>query len=408
MRVLGFLAATALLVTTAFAGVVQPGPAAADTIPSVPVTWCGTGTPTYPCVAALSVDGTPVTAADPHWSFNGTSFSLGGATYASFTLLRDDSATLGAAALDDVVVVDLATGPALLPRVVSGKARDVTVTRTSPGGVHEIVVTGTPVVVSGQCDQSVWPWVCPEYTGTDPDLDAEWIGYFDVQVSDNGQWTDATQREAFLGMHYFTNVAATDIPPQVRQDAAGNDYLLITLANRHFRSDGTTEVQGHGELRIPSAFLKQVYGVPDPASMTTAGLDPSLSGSGAGTLTVTQEPGGGAMLVTYDGVTFSRRVLQVRRGVVTPTRPTAVSAVRTAANRGRVRFSAATPRGAKVTGYRVRCVPPRGATVQVSAPRSPVAVPGLTRGVRYTCKVRATSKSGAGPWSIGAPPDARP
>lgn len=401
---LALLSVAATAVATV--GVSQPTPASAGTIPSTDVTWCS-GTPTYPCVAGLSIDGTPVTSSDLHWSFVATTFELDGATELSFTLQRDGSYALGPDTLDDSVVVDLKTGAGFLPRVVTGKGHDVEVVRSAPAGVNEVVVTGSPVLVSGQCDQSSWPWVCPEYTGSNPDYDAEWDGYFSVDVSDNGQWTDASQRAAFDGMNYFTNVAATDIPPQVVPDGSGNDYLQINLANRHFRSDGTTVVHGHGELRIPNAFLREVYGVPNPASMTTAGLNPTLSGPGAGTLTVTQEAGGDAMLVTYDGVTFSKRVLKVKRGVITPTRPRPVRAVRTTAARGRVVFNAAQPRGAKVTGYAVRCVPVHGTVVRGSGKRSPVVVSGM-KARAYACRVRATSKAGPGAWSRGVRMPARP
>jgi hypothetical protein len=200
-------------------------------------------------------------------------------------------------------------------------------------------------------------------------------------------------------MNYFTNVVATSIPPEITEDSAGDPMLLIRLANSHRRQDGSTLVKGHGELRIPNAFLKEVYGIPDPATMTGTSLTPSLSGGGPGTVTAAQEVGDKAMLVTYDNVEFSARKLRIRTGSVTPTRPTQVSATRTSARRGSVDFDPSKARGAKVTGYEGQCVSTKDGVGVAAVSDNILRFTGLRRGVAYDCKIRATSKAGPSKWS---------
>lgn len=408
MRTPSLLAASALLVSSLAAGVLPLSGAGAAPIPSTEVTWCDPTTPVAPCVDSATLNGTDLRTLAPEWELSGQAFTIEGSQEISISLLHDGSFELGAGSLDDVVVVDLLTG-SLVPRLVTGKGRDTSVVRSGSGSAREVVVTGTPVVVSGQCDQSAWPWVCPEYSGTDPELDREWVGTFDFDVSDVGSWTDAAQREAFYGMNYFTNVAATSVPPEIVDDPTTSaQMLLIRLANRHYRSDGTTVVKGHGELRIPNAFLREVYGIPDPSTMTGTSLTPSLSGGGPGTVTSVQEPGDAAMLVTYDNVEFSARTLRVATGAITPTRPTQVSATRTGARRGFVDFDPSKARGAEVTGYAGRCVATRGEHVVTGVSENIVRFTGLREGVSYDCQVRATSKAGPSRWSDSVRMGARP
>ncbi len=407
MRTPRLLVATALLASSVTAVVASSSSSVA--VASTEVTWCDPVTPTPPCIASATLNGTDLHTLGPTWTISGQASTINGSQEVSIALMHDGDYELGAGSLDDVVVVNLRTG-GLVPRLVSGKGRDTSVERGGSGSAQEVAVTGTPVVVSGQCDQSVWPWVCPEWTGTDPENDREWVGTFGFVVSDYGAWTDATQREAFYGMNYFTNVAATSVPPEIVNDpTTGADMLLVRLANRHYRSDLTTVVHGHGELRIPNAFLREVYGIPNPALMTGSSLSPSLSGGEPGTLTSTQETGHQAMLVTYDNVEFSARKLRVRTGTITPTRPTQVSATRTARHRGFVDFDPAKVRGAKVTKYVGRCVATtRGDHVVRASSKNIVRFRGLHKGTAYDCKVRAKSKAGPSKWSKPARMPRRP
>jgi hypothetical protein len=397
MRTPWIMTAAALVASTLPAGLI----ASAAPASAIGIGWCDPVTPVPPCISSATVNGDDVNSS-PDWKVSVSTYSVAGSDELAVDLVRregdDSNYELGEDSLDDVVVIKMLIG-SLVPRLVTGKARDTVVARAGSGSAHEVTVTGTPVIVSGQCDQSSWPWVCPEFSGTDPELDKEWVGIFNFTVSDYGSWDDAAQRESFYGMNYFNNVAATSVPPEIAAMGTSDPSLLIRLANRHLRSDGKTVVKGHGELRIPNAFLKEVYGIPDPATMTDSGLLPSLSGKGSGTVNAAQEAGSTAMLVTYDNVTFSARTLRIETGVITPTRPTQVSATRTAARRGFVDFDPSKARGAKVTGYAARCLAVRGDDVITAAADNIVRLEGLRKGVAYDCKVRATSKGGPSKWS---------
>ena len=396
MRTPKILTAVALVASTLTAGLIGSSTATAA---STEVPWCNPTTPIAPCIQSATVD-TGAGATDIRtmsgWEVQALADSGSGSNEIRVALMRDSSYQLGSDTLDDTVVVKVLTG-SLIPRVVTGKAKDTEVVRAGSGSAQEVTVTGKPVVVSGYCDQSVWPWTCTEFDETTLQEGEryEFDGYFDFQVSDYGTWDDATQRAAFYGMNYFTNVVATSIPPEITDDpATGNPMLLIRMANSHFRQDGTTVVKGRGELRIPNAFLKEVYGIPDPSTMSGTSLTPSLSGSGPGTVTSAQEPGDKAMLVTYDNVEFSARQLRIRTGQITPTRPTQVSAWRTSARRGFVDFEPSDARGAKVTGYAGRCEAVRGDHVVTGSSDNIVRFTGLRKGVAYDCKVRAKSEAG--------------
>jgi hypothetical protein len=300
---------------------------------------------------------------------------------------------LGAAARTDVWVITIDTG-SVIPRVIFTHGGAVAVTRTDDGdGTYHATITASPILLTGGCDQSAWPWTC------DSPASQQWDGYLDGTITDYGSWDDVAQRSAMWGMNFATNVAATSLPPEITSDATtGVDQLLIRLANAHLQSDGTTVFHGFVHLRIPNAFLRNAYGIDDPATLTSAGLDPELSGSGSGTVTVTPEADGAALLVDATNLTFSARTLRLHQGALKPHRPTQLTAKRKAAHRAKLRFHASTARGSKVTGYLARCV---GGSDKVLAKRhgSPVKVKGLRAGVAYDCRVRATSKAGKSPWS---------
>jgi hypothetical protein len=143
--------------------------------------------------------------------------------------------------------------------------------------------------------------------------------------------------------------------------------------------------------------LREVYGIPAPETMTPDSLASSVSG-GVGTIHTYQEAGDDAMHVDVSNVSFSLHRLKVRRGTITPTRPSHIVGKRTTQHRARIGFLGSTPRGARVSGYRVRCIA-TGSRVAASGRRSPVVVSGLTPGRAYTCRVQATSKAGPSRWS---------
>ena len=380
--------------------VVLGAPATATPAASlVPVPWCSDAPGTFPCISAATRNGVSVHS-DPTWSVQIGTFTVSGdpSQYLHIAAEKNGSYTLGAGALSDTWSIQLAMGTSFVPRVATGHARDVTVTRSiAISGQYSITITGTPVTVTNGCSQSSWPWSCPTVATS------QWIGYFDAQVTDYAVWPDAVTRDAMYGMDYFTNLDATSVPPEIVTDpATGDDQLLIRMANSHYLMDGTTVVHGHSELRIPNSFLQVGYGVPDPASMTGTSLIATVSGptAGSGSVTVAQEASNTAMLVTMDGVTFSPRKFTVRRGTITPTRPSNVHTKRLAPHRGRVSFTGSKPRGAKITGYQARCVINHGTQVRwANGSQSPILVLGLTHGRGYYCTVHAMSRAGRSAFS---------
>jgi hypothetical protein len=227
-------------------------------------------------------------------------------------------------------------------------------------------------------------------------------------------------------MDYFNNIAFTEVPPQIvsPSDPSLPPFLLVNTANRRYLADGSTLVDGHVEMRIPNQFLRDVYGVPNPATMTSSGV--TVTGDGGATVDVFQETGGDAMIVHISGLHFpdvsgspapvagvapgssptlattkkSLRHLKYKVGTITPTRPQNVHAKRVARHRAKIKFDPAQSRGAKVTGYVVRCVMRHSSVVvKVKGKDSPIVVKGLRAGRAYDCQVRAKSKAGHGKWS---------
>lgn len=424
-RRLPALVASGVLTLTGLGVVTVAPPAVSDIIPTDPVAACTTGGP-RPCIVSFTVNG----AAPPSGvDYIAQTYEIGGSEEVSFNAQKDSTFDLGSASLTDTysVTIDMGT---LVPRVTSGKAQDVVVSRSRTSGGYQITVTGRPVTVSGQCDQSNDPWVCPEDAVVIDDAanfnNVEWDGYFDFQITDYGSWDDVAQRNAMYGMNYFTNVAATSIPPDINYDSAADAYFLqIAMANRRFREDDTTLVQGRSELRIPNAFLRLAYGVPNPELMTGSSL--TVTGGGtAATTSVTQEAGDDAMVVLLDGLTFpdvhvadhtyrghlragqsSMKVVRVKRGVLTPGKPGITVAKRLAPGKARVTFTQAKARGARVTGSEAVCIG-RGSTVSERGSSPSIVVTGLKAGRAYDCKVRALSKAGPGRYSASKHLAARP
>ncbi|HSV38373.1 MAG TPA: fibronectin type III domain-containing protein [Nocardioidaceae bacterium] len=391
---------------TVLSNLSSPASAGIVTTPLAPCTEVGP----RPCIVSATRNGDPVA---PPYEVQAQSFTIDGSKHVTFAATKTGQYDMGFAELTAVwaVTVDMGT---TVPRVVTGKGQGVTVTRTVPGGSHRVTVVARPVTVSGQCDQSAWPWTCPEWEPAHDPENQQWDSTLDADITDYGVWEDVEQRKAMYGMNYFTNVAATSVPPEISHDGATDtDYLLIRLANRRFLEDGSTLVHGQAELRIPNAFLRLAYGVPNPELMTGGSL--SVSGTAGGTVSVTQESGDDAMLVDIASLEFpditssprmmaraasSAKLVRVKRGAITPTRPRITKAVRVSGSKGKVVFTKAKPRGAKVTGYTARCVRP-GQTVTAQGRFDRITVTGLTPGKSYKCQVRAKSKAGPGRWSRG-------
>lgn len=162
-------------------------------------------------------------------------------------------------------------------------------------------------------------------------------------------------------------------------------------------ADGSTVFHGFEHIRIPNAFLRVVYGIDYPSTLTTVGLVPTGAGPDA-VVSVHQEAGDDAMLVDITNMTFSAHLVKVKRGTITPTRAQNIHAVRTTIHGGKLKFGPAEPRGSHITGYRGRCIS-GSSVVTAKAASSPIVVTGLLRDRAYTCQVQALSKVGPGRWS---------
>ncbi len=368
--------------------VISPAPTGAQVLSH----WCGAGAPT-PCVVAASVDGVAVTETDPVYDVVVVDSSRTGSGSLLWNVTANGDYDLGAGALGQEWSVTIDTG-AVVPRVAFTKGAPGTVVRSGAPTANRVTVTSMPVAVTGGCDLSAWPWTCPE-TAT-----SAWAGYLGGEVTDYGSWTDVPQRNAMYGYDIFTNIDATSLPAEIKRDAAtGEERLVIRMANSHFGVDGTTLVNGFMYQSIPNRFLRQTYGIDNPGSLTAHGLDPSLSGGGTGTVSIVD--GGSALVVNATDLSFSRRVLRLDRGVITPKKPVVTKTVRHQVNRARLRFDEGAARGSKVIRHRAKCTEIGGTHVVTRNTKSDtkIVVRGLKADTRYRCKVRAISKAGPGKWS---------
>jgi hypothetical protein len=177
----------------------------------------------------------------------------------------------------------------------------------------------------------------------------------------------------------------------------GSEFLSSEMVNSHFLTDSSTPFNGQVRFRLPYKMLKESFNVPDPSTMVSTSLVGTVNSASA-TFDIMQDPDGGGVIVDVNGVHFSRKFLKVRRGNIKPTRPAITKAKRVSGALGRVTFTKARPRGARVQGYTARCV--SGRQVVVAQGRYPtVVVTGLKKGRGYDCRVRAKSKAGPGRWS---------
>ena len=405
------LTASLLLVASGSAVVATSPPATAAGLQLVP---CATGAP-RPCVAGLTLNGA---AAPASYSVSGVATVVGGSQTVLMSIDKEGAdnggADLGAAARADTFSVTLDMG-SWSPSIVAGKARDVDVVRQRTGSGYLVTVTGKPVLLAGQCDQSTEPWRCPEadVVVKDPAYfnNVQWDALWSVQIDDAGFISDPARRKALYGLDYFHNFAASSLPPEVQFSGPDDTAsLVIDVANRRYLDDLTTLVVGHAEMTIPNSFLRVGYGIPDPSTITGGSLSVTGTGSGA-SVSVTQDAGSDATQVVIDGVTFpdvmvpdgtlrrrpgtaSMKVLKVQRGVIKPTRTRVTSTTRLAPGKGRVRAAKAKARGARVTGYQARCSA-GGSTVSGRSRTRTVVVTGLLAGRAYDCRVQALSKAGA-------------
>ena len=372
--------------------------------------WCSDGRP-VPCIVSATRDGVDLHGS-PTYSVSVDTYSGDDVNhYTGYTI-----SNLGESDLGHTFEVVMRTH--IKPRVVSGWGAQGRTSRSGPdsSGDWTVKVTMKPVKMLNSCHNAGDPF-CPS-TAAPGDVRYE----AHAEVSD-GSWfsADPDERDKISGLDQFSNINLFWYPPSITTSSAGVVTIDWEMQNSRFWPDGTTLFKGFANVRLPNAVLRQVYGIPNPETM----VDGSFSGTASsGSVASYQETGDDAWRVDLTNATFSfvsprpmaGRVasqpahFKLKRGTITPTRPTITRTTRVGATSGRIAYSLSKPRGAKVTGYDARCVSAGGhvVTKTKTTPTSPISVGGLKRGTSYTCKVRARSKVGPSTWSLGVKLAARP
>jgi len=251
-------------------------------------------------------------------------------------------------------------------------------------GTNQITYTANPVMYTTGCDYNTdWPWVCPSVADTSElvlngevwDRDDEFVGFDRAQTPQ--------------GVNGIFLETAPD----------GSEYLSSEMVNSHYLTDGTTVFNGQVRFRLPYRMLRESFNVPNPETMVASSLVGVVNSSTAN-FDIMQDPDGGGVIVDVSNVHFTKRVLQVKRGNIKPTRNRITKAVRVSGSKAKLVFTKSRPRGAKVTGYTARCSRP-GDTEVVQGSFDTIFVTGLTPGKSYKCQVRAKSKAGTSRWSRG-------
>jgi hypothetical protein len=352
-----------------------------------PSEWCGNQAP--PCVVSASRNGVAITESDPTYAVSAAGSLQSDGEFLTQWGIADAQAPGPYATLapGDVgvpfsITVDVGAHP---PRVVDEYAGGASVTDAynSAAGTWDVTVSGTAVEQGVNADCNATAWTCPfDETST--------IVAFQGEIGDWQQWSDSAQWNDFDGLDQWTNVELTEIPPQLTGSPLS---FSEELGNSHELNGQVFEGFWYGVL--PNAFLVDM-GINDPSTLTPAGIS---AGVGTGTVTVT--PGPTSTEIAITGITFSPRMVHIKRGNITPNAPTGLSTRRASATVAYLTFRAARPRGSYVRSYEGRCVAAHHTTRYGTGSRSPVKVTSLTRGVSYVCQVRAKASVGYGPWSRG-------
>ena len=347
--------------------------------------WCGNQAP--PCVVSASRDGVAITESDPTYAVSASgSLQSNGEFLTQWSiadaLIKGTYATLAPGDVNVPFSITIDVGKHR-PRVVDEYAGGVTATDTFNGrvGTWDVTIAGTGVLQGVNADCNAVAFTCPfDETNT--------IVAFQGEIGDWQQWPDSAQWNDFNGLDQWTNVEETEIPPQI----SGNPLTISEeLGNSHELNGIVFEGFWYGVL--PNAMLVDM-GINDPSTLTSAGVSASV---GTGTVTVT--PGPTSTEIAITGITFSPRMVRIRRGTITPFAPTRLTTRRASATVAYLSFRAARARGSYVRSYQGRCMAVHHTTRYATGPHSSLKVSSLTRGVSYSCQVRAKASVGYGPWS---------
>lgn len=357
--------------------------------------WCSSAPPTEACVVSATRNGVTVTESDPTYEIGVVDSASGGDWTLYWNVLPRGGGHLADSELGANWNIVLNTR-GHVPRVAFMSSTIGTVTRGLSGVDNLVTVVGGPIRVTQGCDGS---GVCPAVAATEfvalggnIDEAATWYASSGVPV------------EAWNGANVWTNIDWTSFPPSL--DASGN--LVLQVANSHFRTDGTTPVVGFLRQQLPYSLVRTALFVDDPVSLVGGGVLATLSGSGGGIVTVSADDATRLVTIDASSVTFSRRSISVKRGVIVP-RPGVVASLTRRGNGSTMRVSAAkgTPRGSRVIGYQARCYRLSGGVksmvrvgyVAASKGRL-ISVYNVSRSASTYCQVRVRSKAGYGPWGV--------
>lgn len=352
-----------------------------------PSEWCVNHAP--PCVVSASRNGVAITTSDPTYAVSAAgSLQSDGEFITQWSiadaLIHGTYATLAPTDVGVSFSITVDVGKHR-PRVVAEYSGGVSVTDTFNGraGIWDVTVSGTAVEQGVNADCDAIHWTCPsDETNT--------IVAFQGEIDDWQQWPDSAQWNDFNGLDQWTNVELTEIPPQI----TGNPFTITEELGNSHELNGQV-FQGFWYAVLPNAVLVDM-GINDPATLTATGISASV---GTGTVTVT--PGPTSTEIAITGITFSPRVVHIKRGTITPSAPTRLRTRRASATVAYLTFRAARPRGSFVRSYQARCRAAHRTTRFGTGRRSPVKVTSLRRGVSYVCQVRARAAVGYGPWSLG-------
>lgn len=343
-----------------------------------------------PCIESVTRNGVAVTEEDPDYEVRLFYFPPDPGQFTqllSWSIIDRSDTYLGLGSLSDVWQVTIRTGP-VVPRLTDTRGGQVSVAREEDPAGWRVQTTAKPVVMAEGCDQSVWPWSCPEIA------DEMREGYLTQAISDLGDFPPRA-RAKFFGYDHGTNIAAGEVPPQVRDNGDDPDTLVVNFANPHFWADGSTVFTGEFNIRIPTSVYA---GITNPEELATTHIDTDLSGSGAGTVSVNLSPGGEFIELEGSGLTFSARRLRVRAG--DPLRPPKrVRTKRVSRKKGRITFKEPRSAGFAIRGYEARCKVTGQPAIRKRAKRSPIRIKGLRPRTKYACGVRTRSSIGKSKYS---------
>jgi Fibronectin type III domain len=384
-------AVVAVVGVTGFASsvpaVAAPHPAGS----SFPQDWCSFPK-APPCVVSMSQDGSAIPSSSTTWVASiGNDSVIDGDTEVQWSVSNENDgvedggseyASMGPDQTSHVWSMTVRVDSD--PRSLSGYLDQMQTAVINNGdGTWDVTTTGYPVTtgVNAEC-QPVTPESCPYQAGADVTIFQAQSDDFQFSSIPANEWND------YNGLREWTNVEESDLPPQV-----SGSPLQITeqLTNSHKLATGAV-FEGFFHAVLPNAFLVDM-GIDDPSTIDPGSVSTSI---GSGAVAVT--PGAGSTEVDITGITFTHRVLKIKRGTITPTQPRITKAGRLA-HSVHLHFSRAHPRGSHIVRYEARCRASHHPSRISTAKGSPVVVKGLAAGVSYVCQVRARSKAGYGRWS---------